>query len=191
MPSLRAIFKTQPYLLTVIGKDRPGIIAAVSRVLFESGCNIEDTTMTILEGQFAMILIAALPQPQTEKKLRQEFTRYKKNWGLNYFQKTLSQDLVRGEKHPAGTQTFIVSVIGKDRTGIVHETSRILAEARLNITDLNSKVLGKGEKTVFAMILEVDIPKGFKLKRLEPRWRQLRNRLGVDVHIKPVERLSL
>lgn len=177
--------------LTFIGRDRPGIIAGITRALYESGCNIEDTTMTILEGQFAMILIATLPHLKVEKKLERAFAFLRKSWGLNYFQKTLPGDLVRGEKHPFGTKTFIVSVIGKDRTGIVYETSRILAEAKLNITDLNSKILGKGAKTVFAMILEVDIPKGFNWKRLEPRWKQLRKRLGVDVHIKPLERLSL
>lgn len=177
--------------LTFIGKDRPGIIAGVSRTLFETGGNIEDTTMTILEGQFAMILLAAIPHPQAEQKVRRGLDSLRRKWGLNYFWERLPKNLVRGEKHPPGTETYVVSVIGKDRTGIVYETSRILAEARLNITDLNSKILGKGKKSVFAMVLEVDLPKGFKMKRLEPAWERLRRRLKVDVSVKPLERLSL
>lgn len=177
--------------LTFIGKDRPGIIAGVSRALFETGGNIEDTTMTILEGQFAMILLAALPHPPAEKKVKQGLESLKRKWGLNYFWERLPSDLVRGEKHPPGTQSYVVSVIGKDRTGIVYETSRILARSQLNITDLNSKILGKGKKSVFAMVLEVDVPKGFKIKRLEPAWNGLRRRLKVDVSVKPLERLSL
>ena len=177
--------------LTFIGRDRPGIIARVSQVLSEAACNIEDATMTLLQGEFAMILIASLPTLRAEKKLKQAYGKLQKEWGLNYFWKTLPKDLVRGEKHPPGTQTYIVSVIGKDRTGIVYETSRIFAAHGLNITDLNSKLLGEGKRSVFTMILEVDIPKKFNLNRLDSDWRSLRKKLGVDVHIRPLERLSL
>lgn len=177
--------------LTFIGRDRPGIIARVSQVLLKAGCNIEDTTMTLLEGEFAMILIASLPKLRAEKKLKQAYRELQRDWGLNCFWKTLPKELVRGEKHPPGTQTHIVSVIGKDRTGIVYETSQILARHGLNITDLNSKLLGQGKRSIFTMILEVDIPKKFNLKRLDPDWQKLRKKLGVDVHIRPLERLSL
>jgi len=177
--------------LTFIGRDRPGIIARVSQVLSQTGCNIEDTTMTLLQGEFAMILIASLPTLRAERKLKQAYRQLQKEWGLNYFWKTLPKGRVRGEKHPRGTQTYIVSVIGKDRTGIVYETSRILAAYGLNITDLNSKLLGEGPRSVFTMILEVDIPQKFNLKQLEPDWRKLRKKLGVDTRIRPLEQLSL
>ena len=176
---------------TFIGKDRPGIIAGVTHVLFKSGCNIEDTTMTILEGEFAMILIASLSRQEGEGPLRRAFEKLKREWGLNYFVKPISGELVRGEKHPAGTRTYVVSVAGKDRTGIVYETSRILAKHKLNVTDLNSKILGKKERSVFTMILEVDVPVRFEMKHLEPEWRKLRKKLKVDVNVRPLERLSL
>lgn len=176
---------------TFIGKDRPGIIARVTEVLYQSGCNIEDTTMTLLESQFAMILIATLPNASVEKKLVRAFDSIRKTWGLAHFRRPLSTGVVRGEKHPPGTQTFLLSVVGKDRTGIVYETSRVLAKFGLNITDLNSKILGHGHRSVFVMMLEVDVPKGFSLKRLETAWKRLKTRLGVDVSFKAVERLSL
>ena len=175
---------------TFIGKDRPGIIAGLTQALAESGCNIEDTTMTILEGQFAMILIASLPGPAVEKKLKKAFDQFRTRWGLNHSWKVLQGQLVRGEKHLRGSRTFLVSVMGRDRTGIVYETSRTLAQFGLNVTDLNSKILGEGKRSVFAMILEFDIPKGFNPKRLEPAWQRIRKKLKVDVQMKPVERLS-
>ena len=177
--------------LTVMGKDRPGIVAEVSRVFYESGCNIEDTTMTLLGGEFTMILIASVPDQKAEKELKHSFNSWQKKSGLNCFWKKLPSFLVRGEKHPAGTKSYILSVIGKDRTGIVYETSRILAKARINITDLNSKILGQGKNAVFAMILEVDVPQRLNLRQLEPLWKGLRRQLGVDIRIRPLERLSL
>ncbi len=176
--------------LTFIGRDRPGLIAEITQSLFKSGCNVEDTTMTILEGEFAMILIASLPTPTVEKKLRKAFDDCRRKWGLHHFWKVLPTNLVRGEKHPPGSKSFVLSVMGKDRTGIVYETTRILAQKKLNITDLNSKILGTGAKAVFMMVLEVDVPKGFNLKRLDPAWQKLRRQLKVDIQIKPLERLS-
>ena len=176
--------------LTFIGRDRPGIIAGVSQVLCDTGCNIEDATMTILEGEFAMILITTVPAG-VNGKLWSGFDQLREKWGLQYFSKPLSGKRSRGEKHPAGTQSYVLSVMGHDRTGIVYETSRILAKKKLNVTDLNSKILGSRKKPVFAMILEVDIPTGFDLKRLEPSWKRLRSRWGVDITLKPVDRLTL
>ncbi|MBU1209467.1 MAG: ACT domain-containing protein [Proteobacteria bacterium] len=45
--------------VSIIGRDRPGIVASVSKVLFQNRCNIEDLSQTAIRGQFAMILIAS------------------------------------------------------------------------------------------------------------------------------------
>ena len=47
------------YAITVIGHDRPGIIADVSAVLADLGLNLTDSSMTLLRGHFAMTLICA------------------------------------------------------------------------------------------------------------------------------------
>lgn len=176
---------------TFIGKDRPGIVAGVSRFLCEAGCNIEDATMTILEEQFAMILVATVPQPSKVDRLTRSFARLKRKWGLDFFAKPLPRASKKRRKHPEGTQTYLISVIGKDRTGIVYETSRILAQKGLNITDLNSRILGRGGRALFAMMMEVDLPRQFKIKRLDPDWKKLKRRMGVEVRVRPLERLAL
>ncbi|MDH7498845.1 MAG: ACT domain-containing protein [candidate division NC10 bacterium] len=47
-------------ILTVMGKDRPGLVAGISRVLAEHQVNIEDISQTILQDMFSMILIVNL-----------------------------------------------------------------------------------------------------------------------------------
>ena len=49
------------FAVSVFGRDRPGIVAAVTRVLADAGCNLEDTSMTILRGHFAMMLVVSGP----------------------------------------------------------------------------------------------------------------------------------
>ena len=177
--------------LTFIGKDRPGIVAKISQALYGSGCNIEDATMTILEGEFAMILIALLPNPSVEKKLKKAYGLLKNRWGLYNFWKILPARKRLIKKHPARTKAFLISVIGKDRTGIVYETSRILARMRLNITDLNSKLSGITAQPLFAMMLEVDTPMRFNSQKLDSAFKALSRKMGVDVKIRPLEQLSL
>ena len=45
--------------MTAFGKDRPGIVADVSQIIYENGCNLEDSTMTLLEDEFTIILLFA------------------------------------------------------------------------------------------------------------------------------------
>lgn len=53
-------------VISVIGPDRVGIIAAVSRVLADRGINIVSINQTILDVYFNMILIGSLPQEDTD-----------------------------------------------------------------------------------------------------------------------------
>ncbi len=51
-----------PYFaLTIIGRDRPGIVSQVTEILFQQGFNIADSSCSILGGQFSMILIISNP----------------------------------------------------------------------------------------------------------------------------------
>ena len=50
------------FSLSALGSDGPGIVAAVSGALGEQGCNLEDSTMTILQGQFAILLVVTAPE---------------------------------------------------------------------------------------------------------------------------------
>ncbi len=50
------------FAVAAVGADRPGIVAAVTRVFVDHGCNLEDSSMTILRGQFAMMLVVDAPE---------------------------------------------------------------------------------------------------------------------------------
>ncbi len=177
-------------LLTVFGQDRPGIIAAVTKVLFESRCNLEDVSMTILESEFAMMMILSFPSSHASAVAR-ALEQLRSQWKLVIFWKEIHERLHRGEKHPRGSTTYLITALGKDRTGIVYRISQILAGFRLNITDLNSKILGEGPKTLYALMLEVDIPKTFDLKRLRHSLARLSKKLKIEIHLKPIEHIEL
>jgi len=178
-------------ILTVWGNDRPGIIANVTELLFKTGCNLEDLSMTILEGEFAMMLIMAYPVI-ARKKIDRQIAVLEKTSGLSIsFKPLVRKILKRGESYGLGTQSYLISVIGKDRTGIVYKVSSALAQLGLNITDLNCRILGKSKSILYLMMLEVDIPKRQSKQMIQTKLQKLARQLKMEIQIRPTERLML
>jgi glycine cleavage system transcriptional repressor len=159
--------------VTAVGVDRPGIVAAVSRVLFEQGANIEDSRMAILGGHFAMVLIVSADDAAGLEDALQAPAR--------------SLDLVvsaRPVDDAAAARTegapFIVNVYGADKPGIVAGVTGALADERINISNLATHVI-EGDQPVYLMMLEVTLPSGADAAAIEARLKALGAQLGVDV----------
>lgn len=179
-------------LITVSGKDKPGIIAKVSGLLFVRGCNLEDISMTLLEGQFAMMMTACLPSPVSKVRILQGLELLRGiPWSLDCHVTELKGKTSCGKKHAKGSLSYMITAFGKDRTGIVYEVSRALAGIRVNITDLDSRILGKSTKTTYAMLLEVDAPDKVSLAKLRTLLARVSRKLKIEIQIKPLERVSL
>jgi glycine cleavage system transcriptional repressor len=179
-------------LMTVSGKDKPGIIAKVSGLLFARGCNLEDISMTLLEGQFAMMMTACLPTPGAMGRVLQGLELLRNApWSMDCHVTDLKGKTPHGKKHAKGSLSYMITAFGKDRTGIVYEVSRTLAGIRVNITDLDSRILGKGAKTTYAMLLEVDVPGQGALAKMRTLLARVSKKLKIEIQIKPLERVSL
>src|SRR5258706_15657217 len=101
------------FLLTAFGKDRPGIVAGVSRVLYELGANMEDASMTRLGGEFTMMLIISTPAVVSAAKLDKSLRSLKKKLKLTIVAKPIpSAEGSRAHSVPA---RFLISVYGADR----------------------------------------------------------------------------
>ncbi len=182
-------------MLTVIGKDRPGIIAEVSGALYRGGCNLEDMSMTRLEQQLAMMMIVCYEE-RGKKKPSPALEILSKKSGMSFYWKDLPVKLSSGrfgrdsKSLRNSDMTCLVTAIGKDRTGIVYEVSRLMASFKLNITDLNSRIIGSASKPLYSMMLEAEIPKNFKLLKLTKSASVLAKKLNMEIQIKPVQRVQ-
>lgn len=169
--------------VTVIGTDRPGIVAAVTRVLVDQGCNLEDTSMSILRGHFAMVLIVAAPDAVDAAGLE-----------VALGQATAALDLlvaVRavGEVSPAsppGGEAWTLVVYGADHPGIVHGITSVLADLGVNIVDLTTRVSGE-DQPVYSMVMEVALRPGLAQSEVDHRLGQQAVALGVDYSLHPSE----
>ena len=168
--------------VTVTGKDRPGIIAELTGAIFKSKGNLEDASMTILEGEFAMILLADLKTKSAAAVLRERLDQIRRQYHLSIAVRPILRRVKRGEKHLRGTEPWVASVLGKDRAGIVFRVCQVLASSGLNITDLNSKIMGHGRKATYALVLEVDVPRKPALTDcVKRRFQTLEKQLRVKI----------
>jgi glycine cleavage system transcriptional repressor len=145
--------------VSAIGADRPGIVAAVTKVLVDRGCNLEDASMSILRGHFAMMLVVDAPAGADPGRLEEEIAAATRAFGLVVVVRAIDEAAAQSE----GGEEWTVSLYGADRPGIVHRVSTALAAAGANITDLTTRVIGDPGEPVYAMFLDVMAPPGSAL----------------------------
>lgn len=177
------------FAITVISKDRPGIVADTAEILYRLGCNVEDSSCTMLGGDFAMILMVSHSKPFTKTQLVEEFRRLHDEKGLVAHVRTLSEAEL-GHPVPTG-ELCLVSVYGADRPGIVYRVTRELADRRINITDLNTRLIGSEEEPVYVMMLEAYLPDGITLEDAELLLAGLREELHVEIGIRAITPVAL
>lgn len=165
--------------VTVIGDDRPGIVGAVTRVLFDSGCNLEDVSSTILRGHFSMMLIVRTPEELDAPALEERMNSISADLGLVVTVRPVSDAPLH-----VPPPTHMVSVYGADRPGIVFRVADTLADGGVNITDLTSRVIGPEGAPVYALMLEVIAPQE---QQMREALRSVSEELSIDVSVRALE----
>ncbi len=167
------------YMLTLTGEDRPGIVARVTRVLFERNMNLGEASMLRLGGNFTIMMMVS--GEMDARTLQATLAPVASELGLS-----LHIDPMQGGLHRHVVPNLMVRVSGADRAGIVARVTGALAEAGFNILDLESDVAGSAEKPVYLMQIAgvAEAP----LETLEAALEPLREE-GIDVNITPIEML--
>ncbi len=168
-------------IITVIGPDRPGIIAGVSGVLFTHQCNIENITQTILQSEFAGICLVSMPPDLDNGVLRSAMDRELAGFNLQITIKDLDDDRQDHDKVP--TEPFIVSTRGPDKQGIVSVISKAIADACVNISNLKAVFQGGENPDRNIMIFEIDIPVSVDFQNFSEELRRRASDIGLDLNI--------
>lgn len=169
-------------LMTCVGKDRPGIVAAISGVLLEADCNIEDSRMARLGPDFACMLMLALPAGLTGTQLEARLDGVRKEYGLWLRLADLPPEQATGE--PRDAAVYNIQVYGADRKGIVHRISRCLADHNINVSNLQTEVIPH-PTPLYVMLIEVEMPPLLDVAKLQGDLRKIGSEIGVQVSVKP------
>jgi glycine cleavage system transcriptional repressor len=170
------------FAVTAIGRDRPGIVAAVSRALLDLEGNIEDSQMSILRGHFAVMLIVSVPDPISAEELADRLGPVREALGLEAI--TCNPiDEVDGVMDPA---SHVVTVYGADHPGIVNAISHALAELGVNITDLETRLTGPEDNPLYTMMIEVAVGDA-DMSAVEASLRAVAEREAVEFSLRPLD----
>lgn len=173
-------------IITATGRDRPGMVAAISQKLFEANCNIEDTTMTRLSGEFAMILVVAPATGINASGLLAQLASLQDSHGLQIHCNAFEDDEADGEDE---APRYILSVYGPDRTGLVANVAQVLASHSVNITDLQTRVAAG--HSVYVMIFELELPPTLDADTLAGALGDAARKLGVEYSLRAVDEDAL
>ncbi len=123
----------QWYMLSLVGKDQPGLVAKLSAALCRHGCNLGDSSMARMGGNFTIMVMV---QWDGEKSALETIVDpLASELGL-----TFHVDAVAGNMEHHVQPDIRISLYAEDRKGIVEEVTTLLAEAGLNILQLDSNV---------------------------------------------------
>ncbi|MFC0030747.1 glycine cleavage system protein R [Micromonospora chaiyaphumensis] len=161
--------------ITVIGRDRPGIVADVAEALARLGANLTDSTMTRLRGHFAMTLICVGPAAADVEAALAPLAAEGK---LLATVRAVTPD---GETEPTG-EPYVLAVHGADRMGIVAAMTRVLADAGGNVTDLSTRLTG----SLYVVVAEVELPPG-TADEVAGRLARTAADLDVGVSLRPAD----
>jgi glycine cleavage system transcriptional repressor len=178
----------QHFALTIIGRDRPGIVSQVTEILYQGGFNIADSSCSILGGQFSMILIISNPEISSKEEFSETFSPLEEQ-NLSVYIRTLKPG---GEiRSNLEGELCMISVYGADKPGIVYQVAKELGDRSINITDLNTKLVGDKQNPVYVMMLEAMLPENTEIEEVESWMKELKQKLQVDISVRSLIAMEL
>ncbi|MBI5450019.1 MAG: ACT domain-containing protein [Gammaproteobacteria bacterium] len=165
------------FVLTVVGADRPGIVAHLTAALYDGGCNLGEASMLRLGGNFTIMVM--VQHQGTAHQLQQLVQPVAESLGLR-----VHVDVSQGGPHQHLEPDVIIRIAGADRTGIVARVTQLLASAGLNILNLESDVAGTVQQPLYIMHIEGQAVAG--VAALESALQIIR-RDGVDATLQRID----
>jgi len=174
------------FILTVVGKDHPGIIAGIADTLYQYECNIQELSQTVLSDEFAMILLL---QPTKEIDVQELDGSLRKRCELLEVTHTLrSTESASGFSLSSPVGKVIITVIGADRIGIVASVTKMLADMGINIVELSTAPSYMiHDKPQYTMIARVEVDDDLDILELRNALEGCARSLSVEINIQSQE----
>jgi len=169
-------------IITVLGKDRPGIIAQVTTDLFDLECNLENVNQMILQNQFAGFFIVEAPKGLSPESVQADLTKRNNGNGLTIHVQTLDTVTQVAGQTP-GADIFLITTIGPDQKGLVSRFSSIIASFNANIVNLKAVFKGGSDPNANIMSYQVAVTQEVDAPALFAALREKAEELALDIRI--------
>jgi len=159
------------FVISVLTRDRVGVIAAVSEALYALDGNLEALSQTVVWGWFTMIVCGCFPEDVTPERVKEAIE------GAGDFSATVFPFGAEAPSACGEGEPFVVSAVGADKPGIVRRLTRSFAGNGINIDDVWNEVRG-GQ---FVVIFHVTMPRDVDRKEVRYALEGVGRELGVSV----------
>lgn len=172
-------------LLFASGPDGPGIVHRVSKYLFEQGCNLEDSRMAVLGGQFALMLLFS-GEAHDLSKIEGDLARFQEELGLKA---QLLPALAPAEVTREPALPVRVELVAMDAPGILVQLTEILQRMRVNIESLEAHLAPAPASgtTISSVKLKIAVPRDVSPVEVKEELISLANQINVDILFQPVQ----
>jgi glycine cleavage system transcriptional repressor len=169
------------FIVSAYGTDRPGIVADVTEILYEYGCNLEETRMGNLSGDFSLMILFSAPEENAiESKLSTAYQCLKDTKQISAY---LRRATAAHRKPVPPQAAYTLKIEGLDHTGIVYRISRYLACHSINIANLNSSITYTPESgaRVYHMEVSIEVSAQTDMDQVREGLGQLAEELHVEI----------
>lgn len=170
-------------VISAMGQDRPGIVEDLSRQILECNCNIQDSRMTVLGSEFALILLVS-GRWDAIAKLEDSLEATSAKLELSIHHRRTEPRETKADSVP-----YAVDVSSMDQQGIVHSLANFFATRKINIEDLitASYAAPHTGTPMFSVLLTIGVPSSFRIATLREEFYDYCEGMNVDGVLEPVK----
>ncbi len=173
------------FVLTAVGRDRPGIVADLAEMVFDLGCNLEDSSMVNLGSEFATMVLLSGAGEDLGSRLHLACKHLEYEKGMTIFIKPIEAGASPASP-PAG-RPFRLHTMGEDKAGIVARTARAISQVGGNILQLSSRLrpAASSGTPLYEMELRFDLPRAADVEALRKTLSGIEEALRVEITLTP------
>jgi glycine cleavage system transcriptional repressor len=174
--------KTSP-VTSALGADHPGVVNVLSRAILEHGCNIEDSRMTVLGGEFAAMLLVE-GKWNTLAKIENSLPELERQLGMRIMSKRTGERAAGRNLLP-----YAVDVVSMDHPGIVNNLAGFFADRTINIEDMATSTYSAAHTgtPMFSVHMTVGIPSDMHIAGLREEFMDYCDGLNLDAVLEPLK----
>jgi glycine cleavage system transcriptional repressor len=167
-------------VISALGTDRVGIVDDITAVLVEKKCNIEESRMSLLGGEFAIVMLVSGEGPILDG-LIPELAGVGARMGLHIEGKRTNAPT------PQGGLPYVIESTSLDTPGILHSVTALLRGEKINIEDLETETTAAPwtGAPMFLMRLRVVVPQSTKIATLRREIEGLAEKQDLDIKLYP------
>jgi glycine cleavage system transcriptional repressor len=168
-------------VISALGKDQPGIVNQLTRAIVEAGCNVEDSRMTVLGGEFALMLLVSGVW-NAVAKLESQLKAVEKKLDLTLVAKATEARAVKADALP-----YVVDVVSMDHPGIVQKVAEFFSAREINIEELSSWTYAAAHTgtPMFSLNMTISVPAAQNIGRLRDEFTRFCDEMNLDATLEP------